>query len=65
MIVRYLEQCPNCGQWDPWRTYSKKVSGLEGCEVARRYVKCRRCGMTEVVSVRRKSGFLPESVKNR
>lgn len=54
MIVRYLEKCPQCGQWDPWRQYAKKVRGLGTGEVLRKYVKCRRCGRLEVISVRQK-----------
>ena len=54
MIVRYVEKCPACGQWEPWRQYAKKLRGLVGDEVARKYVKCRRCGFREVISVRKK-----------
>ena len=55
MIVRYVERCPNCGQWEPWRQYAKKLRGLGGDEVARKYVKCRRCGYREVISIRKSS----------
>lgn len=54
MIIRKLEICPKCGQWDPWRQYAKKLTNLAPGEVARKYVKCRRCGKTETVSIRKK-----------
>ena len=55
MIVRYVDKCPNCGQWEPWRQYAKKLRGLGSDEVARKYVKCRRCGFKEVISVRKRA----------
>ena len=54
MIIRYMEICPKCGQWDPWRQYAKKLTGLGPSEVARKYVICRRCSHHEVISVIRR-----------
>lgn len=45
MIIRSLEFCPHCGQLNPWRKYSTRC--LRGKR--RVYVKCRRCGATDVV----------------
>ena len=48
MIIRNLETCPHCGQYDPWRKYSTRTVRGE----RRVYVKCRRCGAREVVVYR-------------
>ncbi len=48
MIVRILEVCPRCGQYDPWRKYSTRILG----GIRRTYVKCCRCGAREVVVYR-------------
>ena len=53
-MIETVPECPHCGQWDPWRQYAKRVKGLAAGEVARKYVKCRRCGQCAVISVRRK-----------
>ena len=51
MIVRNVEKCPKCGQWDPWRKVSSRtVKGLK-----RVYVKCKRCGCRETVEYRPES----------
>lgn len=48
MIIREIERCPRCGQWNPWRkTSSRLVKGLR-----RLYVTCRRCGRKETVEYR-------------
>ena len=49
MIIRRLEICPKCGQWQPWRKYSTRVIKGE----RRVYVKCIRCGAREVVVYRK------------
>lgn len=48
MIVREIEICPRCGQFEPWRKVSSRV--VRG--VRRVYVKCRRCGAREMVEYR-------------
>ena len=45
MIVREIEVCPQCGQYDPWRKYSTRT--IRGQR--RIYVKCKRCGLRDVV----------------
>ena len=45
MIVRNIEKCPKCGQWQPWRKRATKI--VRGQR--RVYVKCRRCGHHETV----------------
>ena len=45
MIIRAVEICPKCHQYDPWRkTTSRIVKGER-----RLYVKCRRCGQKETI----------------
>lgn len=48
MIVREIEVCPRCGQYEPWRKVSSRI--VRG--VRRVYVKCRRCGAREMVEYR-------------
>ena len=52
MIVRTIEICPSCGQWDPWRKISSRYFN-RGDVVCRVYVKCKRCGRAETVEYRR------------
>lgn len=53
MILRTVEICPNCKQWDPWRQYAQLPNDkLQPGEVRRIYVRCRRCGKTETISYR-------------
>lgn len=56
MIVRYIEVCPNCGQWDPWRKVTSKV--VKGHR--RVYAKCKRCGKRETIEYRHASESAPE-----
>lgn len=46
MIVRNIEICPACGQWDPWRKVSQYF-GADGSKYV--YVKCKRCRRKEVI----------------
>jgi len=57
MIVRYIEVCPGCGQWNPWIKVSSRV--VKGRR--RQYVKCRRCGRKETVEYRMQDGSAPET----
>ena len=46
-ITRYIEVCPRCGGWSPWRkvtTFSYPEKGEK-----RQYVECRHCGKREVI----------------
>lgn len=52
MIIRTVETCPVCGAINPWRQYAVKKAGIMSCEVVRRYVKCKVCGVTETISIR-------------
>lgn len=45
MIRRFIEICPKCGQYDPWRTYKSLV--VRGQK--RAYVACKTCGTTDVI----------------
>ena len=45
MIRRYIEVCPKCGQYKPWRTYKSLV--VRGQK--RAYVTCRRCKKRDVI----------------
>lgn len=57
MIIRYIEVCPSCGQWNPWlKVSSRIVNGRR-----RQYVKCRRCGRKETVEYRMHDGKAPDS----
>jgi len=51
MIIRYIEKCPRCGQWMPWRKVSTKIVKGERTQ----YSKCCRCGMKETIVYREKS----------
>lgn len=53
MIVRAIEICPNCGQYDPWRKGRKGRSLVVDGE-RRIYVTCRRCGRHDVIVYRPK-----------
>lgn len=56
MIVRNVEKCPKCGQWDPWRKVSSRVvKGLK-----RVYVRCKRCGFRETIEYRAQEEPAPE-----
>lgn len=48
MIVREIEVCPKCGQWNPWRKVSSRTAG----GVKRVYVRCFRCGKRETIEYR-------------
>lgn len=48
MIIRYIEKCPQCGQWDPWRKVTTKVVKGEKTQ----YSKCKRCGRKETIIFR-------------
>lgn len=56
MIIRYIEKCPACGQWNPWRKVSSRI--VKGKR--RQYVKCRRCGRKETVEYRQQEAAAPE-----
>lgn len=51
MIIREIEICPRCGQYNPWRKGSRGKSLVVNGE-RRLYVFCRRCGKREVIVYR-------------
>ena len=57
MIVREIEVCPKCGQWNPWRKVSSRTTG----GVKRVYVRCFRCGKRETIEYRTTPSLAPRS----
>ena len=57
MIVREIEVCPKCGQWNPWR----KVSSRTALGVKRVYVRCFRCGKRETIEYRAPACSVPSA----
>lgn len=51
MIIRYIEVCPKCGQWMPWRKVTTKFVKGEKTQ----YSKCCRCGAKETIVYRHRS----------
>lgn len=49
MIIRNLEVCPKCGQWNPWRKRRSLVVKGE----RRIYVVCKSCGAKDIIVYRR------------
>lgn len=56
MIYRYIEVCPQCGRWDPWRKVSSKL--VKGRR--RIYAKCVKCGRKETIEYRPQEPTAPE-----
>ena len=48
MIIRYIEICPKCGQWMPWRKIATKIVNGEKTQ----YSRCVRCGARETIVFR-------------
>lgn len=57
MIVRTIEVCPKCGQWEPWRKVSSKL--VKGRR--RVYAKCCRCGARETIEYREREAAAPKT----
>ena len=55
VVIRKIEVCPKCGQWNPWR--KRSPDGKEGNSYTvggerRMTVFCRRCGKREIIVYR-------------
>lgn len=48
VVIRAIEQCPRCGQVQPWRKTSSRVVRGE----RRIYAKCWRCGARSMILYR-------------
>lgn len=59
MIVREIEVCPVCGQWNPWRKVSSRI--VKGRR--RIYCVCARCGRKETIEYRAREDLRPNGAQ--
>ena len=60
MTIRYIEICPKCGQWMPWRKMTTRTVKGE----RRQYSKCCRCGARETIVYKQRTPTVPEPGTN-